>query len=398
MFSLHAMMATDLASKLPKLIGVVTLVLLAAAFIVGFVKGFRKVSWDGLIWATAACLFTFVGFLIEPTGGEVRKVAIVLLFALLYIVAALVAYGLLAHLVRPRVRWVKDNVNGDTTLAEYGLEFEPEYLDYDGEDDPRPYGKRLHKTGFNPPSLWGRLLGAFAAMVMVLMLVWSVLGITLLGMSATKLADMSIGSILQNETLGKLLGLAQKLTLDWVCIGFIFFVAKKGFSVGLMNSLRSILVSLGTVALLGVSFYLPFSDMVTRETGLFYFLHTLSERCASAMQRFPLSDILGKLATGGCLAMASCVVMFLFNLLLKKCCKLVSASAPTRMVDQILSCGLYMVIAVVICVGVWVCLAAVEYLGILNVSEILHEDAYLSNGLFSIAKKLVLELKAMIKL
>ena len=167
MFSLHSIMASDLASKLPTIIGIAAGALLVVAFIVGFAKGFRKVGWDGLIWATAAGLFTYVGLLIEPTGGPARKFGIILAFAVGYIVAALIVYGLLAHFLRPRMRWVKDNVNGDTSLAEYGLEFEPEYLDYDGEDDPRPYGKRLHKTGYNPPKFMGRLLGGVSCVATV---------------------------------------------------------------------------------------------------------------------------------------------------------------------------------------------------------------------------------------
>jgi hypothetical protein len=396
MISLHSIMATGSASNLPMIVGIMSGIMLALAFIVGFVKGFRKVSWDGLIWATAAGLFSFVGFLIEPTGMTVRRVAIIILFTLLYIVAALAVYGLLAHYLRPKIRWVKDDVNGDTTLAEYGLEFEPEYLDYDGEDDPRPYGKRLYKTGFNPPSLFGRLLGGFACFMMVFMIFWSVLAVVLLGINATSLANMNIGAILQNKTMGKLLNLAKLLALDWICIGFIFMVAKKGFSVGLMNSLRGIFVSLGSLALIGVCFYLPFSSLATRETGMFYFLTKLSNRCAVAMSRFPLSEILGKLVTGGILAAVAGTMMFFFNILLKKCCNLVSATAPTRIVDQVLSCGLYLIIAVMICIGVWFGFAALEHIGILNISEILHKDAYLSNGLFTLAQKLVGELAAAI--
>ncbi|MBO5737140.1 MAG: hypothetical protein J6S04_04955 [Clostridia bacterium] len=389
MISLHSIMATGIASQLPTFIGIAAGVLLAVAFIVGFVKGFRKVSWDGLIWATAAGLFSFVGFLIEPTGGPARRFGITLAFAVGYIIAALVVYGLLAHFVRPKVRWVKDNVSGDTSLAEYGLEFEPEYLDYDGEHDPRPYGKRLYKTGFNPPKLMGRLLGGLSCAVMVGMVIWAVVSIFLLGINATSLSKMKIGAVLQNETVGKLLEFAQKVLLDWLCIGLIFLVAKKGFKKGLLNSLRGIIVSLGSVALVGLCFYLPFSKYATHETGLFYFLHNFSDRCANAMSSLPLADILGKVLAGACLSIGAGVIMFLINILLKKCCKLVSASAPTRMVDQILSCVFYMVIAVAICIGIWFVLAIMENFGLFNISEVLHEEAHLSNGLFSLAKGLV---------
>ena len=396
MFSLHSIMASELASKLPTLLGIVTVILLGVAFSIGFSKGFRKVSWDGFVWATAACLFTYVGLLAAPTGGTIRRVGTIIAFALLYLAGAMVFFGLLAHFIRPKMRWVKDNVNGDTSLAEYGLEFEPEYVDYDGEDDPRPYGKRLHKTGFNTPSLFGRLLGGCACMVTMLMLVWSVLGIGLLGIKATSLSDMVIGTILQNETIVKLVDFAQKVILDWVIIGLIFIVAKIGFHKGLLNSLRSIIVSVGTVALLGAAFVVPFTSIVTRDTGLFHFLNTLSNRCAEAMKRFPLSGILGKLATGACLAALVVVMMFCLNLILKKCCKMVSASAPTRIVDQVLSCGLYMVVGVVICLGIWFGFALVEYLGVLNISEIMHEEAVLANGMYDFGQKVVEKLRALI--
>lgn len=396
MISLHSILATDLVTKLPKIVAIAAGVLLALAFIIGFVKGFRKVSWDGLIWATAAGLFSFVGFLIEPTGGPSKKFGIILGFAAGYIVAALAAYGIMAHFLRPRIRWVKDNVNGDTSLAEYGLEFEPEYVDYDGENDPRPYGKRLHKTGCNPPKLLGRLLGGVACVVTVGMLIWSIVSVLILIINASELSNMVIGGVLKVNIVAKLLKFAQKVLLDWLCIGLIFVVAKNGFNKGLLNSLRNIIVSLGTVALIGVCFYLPFSSHAAKETGLWYFLHDLSVKCSAAVSSLPLAKVIGKLLTGVCLSAFAGVLMFLLNLLLKKCCKLVSASAPTRMVDQILSCILHMAIGVAICLVIWFVLAIMEHFGLFNISVVLSEDAHLSNGIFSLARGLVKKLLAMI--
>ena len=68
---------------------------------------------------------------------------------------------------------------------------------------------------------------------------------------------------------------------------------------------------------------------------------------------------------------------------------MVSASAPTRMVDQILSCVLYMAIGVIICIGIWFVLALLENFGLFNISEVLGEEAILSKGFFSLAKGLV---------
>ena len=44
MISLHSIMATDLAGRLPMIVGIAAGVLLVVAFIVGFAKGFRSES------------------------------------------------------------------------------------------------------------------------------------------------------------------------------------------------------------------------------------------------------------------------------------------------------------------------------------------------------------------
>ena len=153
MISLHSILATALVDKLPTFILVGAAILITIAFSIGFVKGFRRVSWGGLIWATAAVLLTVVGLAAEPTGSATHQLIVMMSVVLIYVAVTMIAYGILAHFVRPKVKWVKDNVNGDTSLAEYGLEFEPEYLDYDGEHESNPYGMRIIRRAMaNLPS------------------------------------------------------------------------------------------------------------------------------------------------------------------------------------------------------------------------------------------------------
>lgn len=388
MVSLHSMLVAG--NQLPMLVGAGAGVLIAVAFIVGFFKGFRKVGWGGLIWLTAGLLFALVGILVDASGSETRQFVVSMLFALLYVSAALVAYGVLARFLRPRVRWVKDNVNGDTTLAEYGLEFEPEYLDYDGENDAKPYGKMIYKTGFQRPKFIGRLLGGLACALNVAMILWAIISVVLIGIYSTSMVDLEIGTIFQNDIVMKLLYFAQRVLLDWLCIGLIIAIAKKGFEKGLMNSIRGIIVSLGTTAAVVFGFYLPFSPMAAQTTGLFYYLNNFITRCANALgDSLPFANILAKVLAGACLAVACSIVMVFVNLLLKKCCKLVSASAPTRMLDKILSCILYMIIGAAVCLGIWIILAILEHFGLFNISEAISSVAYLSKGLFAFAKSIV---------
>ena len=285
MISLHSILATGLVDKLPMFILVGAAILITIAFSMGFVKGFRKVSWGGMIWATTAALLTIVGLAAEATGSRTRQLIVTMAVVLIYVAATMIAYGILAYFIRPKMKWIKDNVNGDTSLAEYGLEFEPEYVDYDGEDDPRPYGKRLHKTGYNPPNLFGRLLGGVACALNMGLLLWSVLSIVLLGIHVTSLSNMVIGGILNDNTMAKLLDLAKKYVLDWLSIGLSIAGARAGYKKGLMNSLRGFIVSIGSLALVVLCFYLPFSKYATQDEGVLHFLVVFMNRCTAAMAK-----------------------------------------------------------------------------------------------------------------
>ena len=398
MISLHSVMVANLVEKLPMLAGAGAGLLLVVAFIIGFVKGVRKVSWFGVTWITASAAFLLITRKITIDGSPTMKFIKTMVLALLCVAAALALYGALANLVRPKIRWVKDNVNGNTALAEYGLEYEPEYLDYDGEDDGKPYGKRIHKTGFNPPKIVGRLLGGLSGVLNVAVIYWAIISVALLLINSTGFANMSIGKVLEISFAPKLLEFAQYALMDTLAIGLMVVLGHKGFESGLLNSLRNIIVTFGSVALIGGCFYLPFSPWGANQSGFLYFIPVLVNRCAAVVPgRLPFPDVFAKLMAGACFSMGAVVFIFLLNILLKKCCKLVSETAPTRMVDKILSSVLYIAIGAVICVGIWFFLAILEHFGLFNISDVNNEYAKLTNALFDMSKGWVDKLLGVLK-
>ncbi len=397
MISLHSVLAGGLIGMIPTFFTVISVCCIAIAFITGFTKGFRKVSWDGLTWLTAGLLYLLCSKMIPSGVSEGAGFAISFAIALVCIVAALVGYGVLAHFMRPRVRWIKEQ-DGDTSLAEYGLEYEPEYLDYDGENDIMPYGKMIHKTGFNPPNFIGRLMGGICGAINVGMILWAIACAGLLMVEATMLKNLGFDVVLTGEFAQALLNSAQWYLLDFLAIGIIIVLAKKGYYTGFMTSLRALIVTFGGIGLVCLSFYLPFSAMANTDVGLSYFLNKLVVRCMTLFDGIggQFSGILGRIFAGCVLALISGVCLFLLNLLLEKCCKMVSHTGPTRWIDACLACFFYMILGVAIVVGIWFLLSAFDYCNVLLFREIVDETAHLSNGLFRLTRHFVGKLVALV--
>ena len=389
MFSLHSVLAiADVMKLLPKIFVGFVIVMLAVAFTVGFLKGFRKVSWGGLTWFTAGAVFLLISRLIPTDGGVTKNFIIALLISLLCIGAVLAGYGALAYFLRPKMRWVKDNVNGDTSLAEYGLEFEPEYLDYDGEyDDWRPYGKRLHRTGFNPPNYYGRVIGAFTCVINTMMIIWTAAAFIVLGINATNLANHSVGAMLESSAMQAFVKFAKLALMESLTIGIVILIAKKGYHTGLMNSIRTLIILAGGIGSFVLCFYLPFSPYADNESGMFYFLYKLVARCKHMFIGFDrFGNALGRVFAGGCMFALAVIGLVLLDVLLKKCSRLVSSTGPSRMVDACLSCVFYLFVGAAVVVGIWFVLAGLDYFGVMHISEFLSEDAHLSQGLFKFAE------------
>ena len=392
MISLHSILAiADVMAKLPTTIFAICGVALVLAFIVGFVKGFRKVSWDGLIWTTAGVAFVGVCHFYKPQGDTATgSIVISVSVALACVAVVLAVYGFLAYLIRPKMRWIKDNVNGDTSLAEYGLEFEPEYLDYDGEHDYAPYGKRIYKTGYGAPSFFGRLLGGLTCAINLGVVLAMVLGVVVLAIGATSLSQMNIGLLLENAGMRIVLLLSEAYLLEFLLIGLVILVAKKGYENGFISSIRWLIVTIGGFAAVIVSFYLPFSAYANATSGFFSYLNKLVVRCTGIFADVGmLNGILGKITAGICILAAFAVLLVLMNVLLKNIEKGINGIGLTRRLDGCLACVMYMVIGVVICMAIAFVLTGLDILGIFRTSEIIGDEAYFARALYEFAKSII---------
>ena len=380
MIPLHSMMSANALPALMKTFGVVVLLL---SFALGFVKGFRRVSWGGLTWAVAGGTFVLIGRALPP-DNKINFI-VILLLAMAVIVATCALFGTLGHYLRPKMRWVKDDVNGDTSLAEFGLEFEPEYLDYDGEHEYAPYGKRLHKTGFGPPCFFFRVLGGLTCVINSAIVLWLAYSLFILTINATDLAQGSLGVLIQGKWPELLLEFAKQCTFEIIAIGIMMVVAMKGYKKGMIASIHALVVSFGGVLAFGISFYLPFSAQSSATSGFFKPLGTLVTRCTNVFVNFEkvsrFSGVLGRLTAGVCLFCLALLILWLIDLVFKKCSKIIHSTAPTRVLDSCVAFILYLIIGALICTAILFVLATADYFGIFYVSKALSEGAHLTDGL-----------------
>ena len=377
---------SGIIATLLKLRQVIFLLGLAVAFVIGFVKGFRRVSWLGLIWLTASLAFFAAKriFSIEA-GSGVMPMAKKLGLVMACVLAVMCGYAFLASLVRPKIRWVKDDVSGDTSLAEYGLEFEPEYIDYDNEDDWKPYGKRLQKTGFQPPSFFTRLVGGLtstinAGMLMMAAMCLVVFSLEISGMDSDKLTDL-----LNNESLQSLINFTNSTMIDVIIIGVIFLLAKIGMGKSFMKSCDTIGFRFGSLLVCVGCLALPFTMLAKAEEGVFRHFAEFVAKCVQAGMKISSSSfggILGQIMAGMILASVSFVGLFALHLAMKKLCGEMQKVKSIKLVDACVSTLVHALIGAVICIAIFAALACLEGAGIFEIGSVFGENAILSRTLF----------------
>lgn len=404
---------------IPIALAVICGVILLVAFCVGCKKGARRVSWTGLFWLIAAVLFCLLqGVLVEkiapfmetlaskitallPMEGEaltkMENAASAFLpaftVALGVVLIALIVYGVFALFFRPKIKYVRKN-SDVYVMDENGFEYDEDYEDY---DDYEEYTSRRApvRIGCGTPSFFGRVMGGLLCLINAAMITATVVILGLFLLNATTLKDGALAGLFTYkvadvEIVPLIVAFAQKYAMDVFLIGILVAFACKGRKNGFMESLRKLLVNIGSIVAVALCFWLPFSKLAVQNAEGTNLLASLVGRCGSAMTTVlgeklgQFGPTVGKILAGILLAVVVILFFVLLNWIMKKLVAVVEKYGFTRSVDGALAGLIYLVFGIIVCVLVWVVWYVLARYGIFNVEELFTSEATLSKGLFDV--------------
>lgn len=395
---------------MPLILGACAIALLIA-FCIGFAKGFRRVSWGGLVWIAACATFFAVtaeygSYLMQAINikmttaeQEVYNLSSIVLFilAFLCILAVLIVYGILSLLFRGKKRKIK-KVKDKRHRDAFGDYYDDDD-DYDFEEDER-YEKVIERE--KGTSLISRFLGGITALVNVLTIVFVILMVAVLLINSTTLREsfaslyeMPIGA--NGELLmPTLVDIAGRYGMDMLIIGLMILIACKGRKKGLLESLRTLFMKVGNVVVILLALYLPFSEMIAGENAdvnnplyqlVKYFVDMMNASMGSALAQ--IAPLVGMLVAGIVMAVIASIAMGIVNVLWRKLNFTLRKSKFLRRIDGSLSCFVYLIIGAMIALFVWAILCGLDVFGILNADLLFVEEAQLSAGLHYVCKVFV---------
>lgn len=389
MISLHSLMAINVGT-IALIAGAAILVL---AFIIGAVKGIRRVNKSGILWLTAGVGFTFVYKLLGKNNilkglftGKLATFAD-LAWAFLLVVGCIVAallLGLVVSIIFRRIPKDKAPVKrkrskGDelsyeeaSTLAETGKRPRRKVkYEEDDEDDEK-------KTGF-----FARLFGGFACLLNILAYVGFIAVFALVLVKNSKLGGY-IDPMLSNATVNKLFTLASTYIFDIVTVGIVMLVARKGFDVGFVRTTRNVVRRLGMVLVVIVAFVLPFLAFFDKLAFVQTVLGTLK---GFLPQWGVISDVLSRVILGAGIAIVGVIIVAILNVLLRSLMYAIDDTKVARAIDGAFAAVLYIILSVVVCLLVWGTICILHEVKLLQIEEFIMETPSFARECFTIAKK-----------
>lgn len=349
------------------------------AFIIGFVKGFRRVSWSGAVWLAAGVAFGLVSK--KLPAGDAKQT---LLIAGGCILGALVLYGVFSLIFRPRQKWVKKK-SDRFTKDKYGIKYDEDVLDYDDYEDYESR-KVLVTKGMGTPNIFGRLFGGVICAINVIMILYAVIGGVLLFVSSVELGEIAfLTELLSDKHVLKIKDSAINRWTDVITIGIIVHMACKGYEAGFIDSFRSLVIGLGRLAGFGFSFYLPFSPWAKKGA-----LATYTARFIGVAEKISLdgtvATIVGKVLFGLVLCVLVMIVLALLNKALEKIAEGIENVSLFRVFDGSLSCLIYFALGVAVCAVAWAGLYTMTHYEIIQATDFFTPASTFSNGIYEIVE------------
>ena len=403
MSSLYGILAmTDVIHKLPTYMLIAFAGILLIAFIIGFVKGFRKVAWGGFYWLLAGIGFIvayqFLGKKNPLTSVLTGKFANTASFAWAFVLAlgcilvSLLLYGIFGAIFRPREVVAKER---DEEMDEYGFAYEEEW-----ENDKITDNQEIIIVkGGGKPKFFGRLAGGFMCAVNAAALLAVVTAVFLLVIRETAFYRGYMGAMFDIPLVKIAMLYIKAYALDFFTIGIIMLIAYKGYKTGFVGSARAILATFGVIAVVVAAFALPFTKL-----NSFHFIKNLIIRCDGLYTRVKpeFRGVFAKLTAGALMAIAGAIVVLIINFILKKATDGIGESNGVRVIDGILAAILYLIIGAAVVAVFWAILYLLDYCGIFYTSDAFSENSFLSKEFFKVAEtylknfadKYLLQLKA----
>lgn len=389
-------------ASVPLIALIISVAVLALAFLVGFIKGFRRVGWGGLAWLATCILFViadgmFRETLTEPFKNmgftpEIAAFWAALVVAVVCIVIVLTLNGVLTIFLRPKLMYLDElNEEEDNDLAEFGLEYEDDCRDYDYGYAFDPRDRTAFRSGYDNITVGNRIFGGIANLVKWAMILFIAFSFFTFFVGATIASKGPMGIMLSVPIVQTVYDFGVRYTLEFLSIGLVIVLGVKGYGKGFLASLRWVIILVGAIAAAVFSFLLPFTQYSLATEGFMYFLARLVERCVNLFggAENTMAFMVGRILAGCCLLAFFIVILIILNIILKKCCHMVKAKGPVRVIDGALACVIFLAIGVALVIGVWCVLYTVDYCGIFHTTEIFSKDASLSQGLYKFGETMM---------
>lgn len=345
----------------------IAIVIALIPFGVGFKKGFRKMSWAGWIWGGTAVAVYFLRELLWnlefvqnflgglPLGEKTRAFFFTLVLTLVIVLVVMIVVGIFGAIVRPRKKKAPTEYQKAVAVEKERVAC----LDLD-EDEILARKRRKER-----PCFINRLFGGIFNLVNFAVVLAAIAAVAAIILNVTPLKDGALKPVFENEIFKLVWQYISVYTWDFLLIGFVLAMAYSGYKVGVACGLYSLIKPLGFIALIAVSFWLPFTNWAVE--GPLSFLMSFSKAIASiipAMVPANIALIIGAIGVGLVLAVILCVVWGLLLLAFKALINKSLKRPFWSFIDGIIGVVIRLIIGVLIAGIIITLLYVIQYLGV----------------------------------